>query len=249
MERENAERLLLPNRREVLALGASGALTLLGFASARGLAVPRQERGFQVTPPVTEGPYFVDERLLRKDLRTDPESGVAQAGFPVTLGLRLSRLDGEKLSPLSGAYVDLWHANAKGLYSDVSQNRTAGQRFLRGSQIMDRAGKAQFVTIYPGWYPGRAVHIHAKVRYFTGNQTIYDFTTQIFFDETITDQIYAAPPYSSRGTRTTVNRTDMVYTGGSDDGVLRTNAGALLLPRWVKNSSHVSGEFHIVLRG
>ena len=248
MERARGNESFL-NRREVLVMGAGGTLSLLGFAGARSLAAPSRRRILRVTPPVTEGPYFVDERLLRSDIRTDPDTGVAQAGLPVNLGITLSRLENDTLTPLTGAYVDIWHANVQGAYSDVSQNGTSGQQFLRGSQVANSAGKVQFVTVYPGWYPGRAVHIHAKIRFFSGNQTTYDFTTQIFFDETMTDQVYATTPYSSRSTRDTVNTRDMVYTGGSDDGAVSSNAGAYLLPRWVKDSSHVSGSFNIVLRG
>ena len=113
---------------------------------------------------------------------------------------------------LQGAQVDIWHCDASGIYSDV-QGSTAGQNFLRGYQVTDASGVARFTTIYPGWYSGRAVHIHVKVRLFdASNNTTTEATTQVFFDDTITDTVYKnVSPYSGRSTRDTRNSADNIY--------------------------------------
>ncbi|MGG2339430.1 intradiol ring-cleavage dioxygenase, partial [Salmonella enterica] len=93
-----------------------------------------------------------------------------------------------------------------GAYSDVSANGTVGQTFLRGDQATDANGLVTFTTIYPGWYSGRAVHIHLRARvYDAAGNTTYNFTTQLFFDDTVTDTVFASGPYNSRGTRDTRN--------------------------------------------
>lgn len=122
-------------------------------------------------------------------------------------------------APVAGAQVDLWHASAAGKYSDEASEGTSGQKFLRGYQVTDSAGKVHFTTVYPGWYSGRTVHMHVRIRIFEGSGTAsYDFTSQIFFDDALTDAVYAASPYSSRGTRTTRNANDGIY--GSDGSTL-----------------------------
>jgi protocatechuate 3,4-dioxygenase beta subunit len=97
------------------------------------------------------------------------------------------------------------------VYSDVSGSGR-GRRFLRGYQITDADGVAAFTTIYPGWYSGRAVHVHFKLRLFAGATTSYEFTSQFFFVESLTDVVHATSPYNTRGTRNTLNTTDNIYT-------------------------------------
>jgi protocatechuate 3,4-dioxygenase beta subunit len=94
------------------------------------------------------------------------------------------------------------------VYSDISG---ASRKFLRGYQITDANGVAQFETIYPGWYAGRAVHIHFKLRLFAGSTKTYEFTSQFFMDDTLTDSVYTQSPYSTRGSRTTRNVQDGIY--------------------------------------
>ena len=163
-----------------------------------------------LTPSKTEGPYFVDEKLNRSDIRSDPADGTTQAGVPLTLTMVVVRADGD-CAPVAGAAVDVWHANAAGTYSDVAGEGTAGHRYLRGVQVTDAAGRAAFTTIYPGWYAGRAVHVHFKVRLFDGSSTTYEFTSQLFFDPATTDAVYATSAYSSRGAPNTPNSADNIY--------------------------------------
>ena len=123
------------------------------------------------TPTVTEGPYWVDEKLFRSDIRSDPSTGTARAGVPLTLTVKVQNLTSSGCAPLTGAYVDIWHCDAKGIYSDEPSYNpgggtgtvvTTGQKFLRGYQITDENGQVQFTTIYPGWYNGRTIHIHVQ---------------------------------------------------------------------------------------
>ena len=101
--------------------------------------------------------------------------------------------------------MDIWHCDAHGLYSDVSDPRfdTQGKKFLRGYQTTDSNGVAKFITIYPGWYQGRAVHIHFKIR--SGSGPVYEFVSQLFFDDALSDQVYNQAPYDGRGARTPRN--------------------------------------------
>ena len=162
-----------------------------------------------LTAALTEGPFFVDEKLNRSDIRTDPVTGAISTGVPLTLAFNVSRSASNACTPLTGAYLDVWHCDSTGTYSDVSGS---SQKFLRGYQITDANGVAAFTTIYPGWYSGRAVHIHFKLRLYAGSTKSYEFTSQFFFNDTLTDSVYTLSPYSSRGSRNTRNASYGIYT-------------------------------------
>lgn len=170
-----------------------------------------------VSPELTEGPYFVDEQLDRSDIRTDPSDGSVVEGVPLELVLRISQVGSNGCAPLTAAQVDVWHCDALGVYSDVSDPgfETAGQQFLRGYQRTDPDGVVRFITIYPGWYEGRAVHIHFKVRSSAGAEQSYEFTSQFFFDDELSDTVFFDEPYASKGERGTRNDNDGIY---QDDG-------------------------------
>ncbi len=161
-----------------------------------------------LTAALTEGPFFVDEMLNRSDIRADPATGVVSSGIPLALTFNVERVANSACTPLTGAYLDVWHCDATGTYSDVSGS---SRKFLRGYQITDANGVAAFTSIYPGWYSGRAVHIHFKLRLFAGSTKTYEFTSQFFFDDTLTDSVYTQSPYSSRGSRNTRNANDGIY--------------------------------------
>lgn len=185
-----------------------GALAALGLTNNRAVSAP----DCQPSPAQTEGPYWVDEMLNRADIRSDPSTGEAKPGLPLRLAINVSEYSGLGCTPVSGCYVDVWHCDAGGLYSDVSQNGTLGQRFLRGYQVSDEHGNARFLTIYPGYYVGRTVHIHFRIRKFSGTSTTFNFVSQMYFDDAITDAIFArAQPYSARPARGTRNNNDNIY--------------------------------------
>src|SRR5581483_4437646 len=175
-------------------------------------------------PALTEGPYFVDERLNRSDIRTDPTTNTVKAGVPLRLKFNVNRVSGSDCAPLAGALVDIWHCDALGSYSDITngagQANTSGQKCLRGYQVTDSNGSAEFTTIYPGYYTGRTVHIHFKIRLFAGSTKTYEFTSQVFFDDTLTDQVFTLAPYNTKSARGTRNSNDGIYNGGGSQLLL-----------------------------
>jgi protocatechuate 3,4-dioxygenase beta subunit len=168
-----------------------------------------------VKPEQTEGPYFVDTMLDRSDIREERE------GTPLELVFNVSRVDAGDAAacgPLAGALVDIWHCDALGQYSGVENND--GETFLRGYQLTDDSGTARFTTIYPGWYRGRAVHIHFKVRSSPESQQGYEFTSQLYFDDALTDEVYSQGPYAERGEPDLRNDDDGIFQGGGDELLL-----------------------------
>jgi len=183
-----------------------------------------------VRPEVTEGPYYVDEDLDRSDVRSDPATGVVKEGALLALTFNVSQVAGGGCTPLEGTKVEIWHCDAEGVYSDVADPgfNTQGQKFLRGYQVTDGNGQATFLTIYPGWYSGRTVHIHFKVHQDTAGQG-REFTSQLFFDDAFTDQVFSQEPYASKGQRNTLNSNDNIYqdelllaVGQTSDGYAST---------------------------
>ncbi|WP_425051935.1 intradiol ring-cleavage dioxygenase [Psychromarinibacter sp. S121] len=154
-----------------------------------------------VMPEVTEGPYYLDDVLVRRDIREDRE------GVPVLL--RMQVVDAS-CAPIPGARVDVWHCDAQGVYSsfgggEAGQSSETGETFLRGTQMADDTGLVEFDTIYPGWYRGRTTHIHYKVWLDETNI----LTGQIFFPDALSEYLYDhAMPYLRDGTRDTVNSID-----------------------------------------
>ena len=214
---------LLSRREVVTYLGITGMAWLMASSlnSRRAVAgIPGPS--CVIRPEQTEGPYFVDERLNRSDIRSDPTDGRVRPGTPLALTLRISRLNAGDCQPLQGAQVDIWHCDALGVYSDVQDPgfNTIGQKFLRGYQVTDALGEARFVTIYPGWYPGRTVHIHFKIRTATVAQRHFAFTSQLYFDDALTDRVHAAPPYVANGLRTARNQHDGIFRRGGDQLML-----------------------------
>ena len=171
-----------------------------------------------VRPAQSEGPYFVDEMLDRSDIRSDPSNGIVKEGVPLELTFRLSQIGAGACTPLPGAMVDVWHCDALGVYSDVSDSRsnTVGQKFLRGYQVTNETGLASFTTIYPGWYQGRTVHIHFKIRGDSAPGTGYEFTSQLYFDDLVSDQVFTNQPYAGKGERSVRNDGDPIFRNGGD---------------------------------
>ncbi|MAT99066.1 MAG: intradiol ring-cleavage dioxygenase [Anaerolineaceae bacterium] len=180
-----------------------------------------------VRPALTEGPYFVDERLNRSDIRSDPTDGSVREGAPLLLAFNVSQISAAGCTALPGAIVDVWHCDARGVYSGVVDRSfdTTGQKFLRGYQETDANGRAQFLTIYPGWYNGRAVHIHFKIRTALDNPS-HEFTSQLFFDEAYTDQVYRQEPYAGTGQRTVLNSQDGIFRQSGEQLVLTVTEGS-----------------------
>jgi len=203
-------------RRALRLLGGAGASLMAGYVGAqRGAAESAKVPGCVLTPEQTEGPYFVDERLERSDVRTDPADNSVRPGALLTLDLRVLAVGAARCDPVAGAMVDIWHCDAAGIYSDADDTtfRTRGAKFLRGYQVTDADGRVRFTTIYPGAYPGRAVHVHFKVRLWTPVRG-GEFTSQLYFDDALTDRVHAASPYARPRASRTLNERDGLYRRG-----------------------------------
>ncbi|WP_328977259.1 intradiol ring-cleavage dioxygenase [Streptomyces canus] len=184
---------------------------------------------------VTEGPYYLDGALVRKDI-TEGKSGV-----PLTL--RLTVVDAtDGCTPVKGAAVEIWHCDAWGYYSGYTTANPGGSApaesedgstandntYLRGYQIANANGVVKFETIFPGWYTPRTCHIHVKVH--TGGEKedgtyeggTVNYTGQLFFDDTIAEEIFALEPYSQHSGSYTTLDDDMVYDGGGASSGLLT---------------------------
>lgn len=215
-------------RRQALGfIGGTVVVSLVGCLRGQSASV-EPTPSCVVKPQQTEGPYFVDEKLNRKDIRSDPSDGSVKPGVPLRLVFRVSGVDGRSCTPLRGAMVDIWHCDALGVYSDVTDPRfsTVGKKFLRGYQVTDTNGTAEFVTIYPGWYEGRTVHIHFKIRTDSASGRGYEFTSQLYFDDSLTDQIHAQRPYAAKGQRTLNNSRDGIFRGGGEQLILQLTKDA-----------------------
>ena len=222
------------SRREVLALmgagtvavavaacapgsSASGGATAPATSGPTGTAAPSSSvaavasalPSCVVVPELTEGPYYVSENLDRSDIRIDTADGSVSEGAVLTLDWLVSQVDGSACIPLEGVLVDVWHCDALGNYSDVGSEQ--GHDYLRGHQRTDSSGKARIITVYPGWYPGRAVHIHFKIRTDAAASSGLEFTSQLFFDDALSAEVYASGVYASKGMPDQPNASDGIY--------------------------------------
>ena len=240
------------SRRKALGLiGAAGAAALVGYGlfgqpgsketSPEGPRAGKDANSIScvVTPSQTEGPYFVDDKLNRSDIRSNPANNLVKDGVQLRMKINVYRVDGGFCTPFTNALVDIWQCDALGVYSDVLDQAgmfdTRGQKFLRGYQITDKNGTVEFMTIYPGWYRGRTVHIHFKIRTNPAGQQGYEFTSQFYFDESITNEVLAKVPYSGKPGRDTTNATD---------GIFR-ESGAQLMLRLTKDGQGYLGIFDV----
>ncbi len=173
-----------------------------------------------VSPEQTVGPYYADVQLNRADVRSDTTTGEVKEGLPFELTVRVSQVSNGGCAPIAGAIVEIWHCDAAGVYSAFAQEGTANQNFLRGYQTTDANGQVRFTTIYPGWYRGRTVHIHFKVHTTGADGQDYEFTSQLYFDDDISDQVFAQAPYAAKGQRDQTNATDGIYRDGGDQLML-----------------------------
>lgn len=171
-----------------------------------------------VVPELTEGPYYVDEKIERSDIRIDSADGAAVDGALLRIHWVVSQVEGSACIPLEGVLVDVWHCDALGNYSDVQGE--VGHDYLRGYVHTDADGKATITTIYPGWYSGRAVHIHFKIRTDPGEASGFEFTSQLFFDDAFSEQVYSTGVYASKGPQDVQN---------ADDGIYQQSQGLTLL--------------------
>jgi len=191
----------------LLVAAAGGGSLLPGTAEGANRAIETGAAQCVLTPELTEGPYYIAGEKLRRDIRE---------GHPgALLALRLGIVNASTCKPIKGAAVDIWHADAAGNYSGFGGG-AASRTFLRGVQKTDKNGLAVFTTIYPGWYRGRAVHIHVKVH--VGGNVVH--TGQIFFSDALTAAVYKKAPYAARGAPDMTNAQDMIFVNGGKRGLM-----------------------------
>lgn len=220
---------VLTRREALVLLGGTGAYGMLwatgcGGSAADGREVAGAPLDCVARPEMTEGPYYVEGDLTRADIRAGTGGDSLQEGIPLALAFQVSRLGPGGCTPLPGAVVDVWHCNALGVYSGVVDPGfdTIGQNWLRGNQATDEEGRASFTTVFPGWYQGRASHIHFKIRSAAGAGATYEFTSQLFFPEPLLTSIYTGiQPYASKG--------DEGRERNASDGIYRRGGSRLML--------------------
>ena len=196
------------SRRKVLGwIGAAGAAIVATACGTRSTSSATTTGSASsgvacvLSPEMTEGPYYIDGEAVRRDV-TEGKPGV-----PLTLDLTVA--GATSCTPIPDAAVEIWHADAGGNYSGFNAT-AANTTFLRGVQIADAKGKVVFETLYPGWYQGRATHIHLMVH--VGGSVVH--TGQLFFDEQINDAVYARSPYSDRTGERMTNDQDGIFANG-----------------------------------
>lgn len=217
------------NRRDALSIfGAFGVgLGIAGCGSNETGAKDLGTADCILTPEATPGPFFIDEKLNRSDLLAGETDPAITDGVPLAVSFSILAVDGMSCSPVANAFVDIWHADVNGVYSDVAPSMfqkvdTLGKKFLRAYQVTNSAGMVSFKTIYPGWYASRTAHIHFKVRLFsaTGEKT-FESTSQLYFSDAVSDEAYAAAPYVARGARfVDKNTKDQVFNATGPGGMI-----------------------------
>jgi protocatechuate 3,4-dioxygenase beta subunit len=194
----------LRRRDALIVIGGAGLTAALAGLRLPSGALVASSSCVALDAEVTEGPYWIANNLTRRNITE---------GLPgVPLRLHLTVIDVDTCKPIKGADVEVWHANATGVYSGETATTTT-KRFLRGHQKANSSGVVIFDTIYPGWYRGRTPHIHLKVH--VGGSVVH--TGQLFFRDAISDAVYRTSAYKSRGEPDTTNAHDSIYAqaGGS----------------------------------
>ena len=233
-----------PNNHQFTRRSAMQLMVATGASFLTGCGIAAENKSAAtlaciVTPEQTEGPYFVDEKLMRSDIRFDPTDGSIQEGQLLTLAINVFKTGSSACTPIKDAIVDIWHCNAEGVYSDAKDRSfdTRGRKFLRGYRLTDEQGAVKFFTVYPGWYDGRAVHIHFKIRHTDASGKHHEFTSQLYFDDQMNDAVFALAPYAGKGVRRINNSNDRIYQDG----------GQQLMLKPVKTADGYMGRFDVGL--
>jgi len=195
-------------RREVMAImGAAGSAVALGCGK-NSLTSPTDtsasttggttSAACAVTPTETVGPFPSVRDIFRSDVRED------RAGTPLTLTMKVVNAIAN-CAPVANANVEIWHVDAAGDYSEYGSQTAA--TFLRGIQTTNAGGDVTFTTIYPGWYQGRATHIHVEVT--INGRSVK--ATQIAFPESINNAVHTQGVYARRGANPMSNASDGIF--------------------------------------
>jgi protocatechuate 3,4-dioxygenase beta subunit len=150
------------------------------------------------TPTETVGPYPSLIDLFRSDIRE------GKSGTQLDLALTVVNT-ATSCAPMAGVNVEIWQCDASGNYSQYGSERS--QTYLRGIQTTDANGQVRFTTVYPGWYQGRATHIHVEVT--RNGQSLK--VTQIAFPDSVNADVYGSGVYAARGNNPTTNARDGIF--------------------------------------
>jgi protocatechuate 3,4-dioxygenase beta subunit len=162
-----------------------------------------------LAPEVTDGPYYVNGELIRKDVKEGQQG--------IDLYLEVQYVDVTTCQPVPELFVDVWNCNATGYYSGVESGQGGlNTTFLRGIQETDDDGVVAFETIFPGHYDGRAIHTHLLTKSnvtVRENQTTQDGAVahigQLFWPEELRSEVEATSPYNENTQAITSNDDDM----------------------------------------
>lgn len=197
--------------RSLIAGSAGAGGSSAGAHGAAAAAADNPTGRCEVFPKAVEGPYYFDPRQVRSDISE------GRPGLPLQLALEVATAP--DCLPVANARVDIWHADARGVYSgypgqgDDRSISATGETYLRGTQFTDEQGRVGFSTIYPGWYPGRTPHIHVKV--FLDQATLV--TSQVYFPDDVSAKVYReADAYLARSQADTTNATDFLFLASSN---------------------------------
>lgn len=218
-------------RREMMALSAGALASAALYAcGANGderarSAVEGTAPDCMLTPEQEEGPFYIDLAQVRQDIVED------RPGVPLALALTV--VDSDTCKPIRDAAVDIWHCDALGVYSGEPSEGSEGKTYLRGIQLTDGNGQAEFATIYPGHYPGRTTHIHLKVQIggrlhddtYSGGHASH--TGQLFTSDRHDAEVFALAPYNRNTTGIVPRNTDAIFRdqGGSSAVLILSRIG------------------------
>ena len=243
----------MPTRRTLIKAGAGAAAVALTGAGVGAAKIAQAQESTPsatsstlgtpttcvLTPDLTEGPYYLDDMLVRADI-TEGKPGV-----PLTL--RIAVQDITACGPIADAAVEIWHCDAQGYYSGIvgenpggggeaTGEENASTTFLRGIQMTDAGGAVEFQSIYPGWYTSRTVHIHMKVHHggagadgetYEGGTTSH--TGQLFFADELSDEVFATEAYvrSNEEGKLTNDEDNIFDEHGDEPGFLMETTGSV----------------------
>jgi protocatechuate 3,4-dioxygenase beta subunit len=223
-------------RRELMALSAGALASAALYAcgadeddSGRPAAQgPTTRPDCVLTPEQEEGPFYIDLARVRRDIAED------RPGVPLALAVTV--VDAGTCEPIRDAAVDIWHCDALGVYSGEPSEGSEGETYLRGVQLTDRDGLAEFATIYPGQYPGRTTHFHLKVHTggrqsggaYSGGHIAH--TGQLFTTDRDDATVFALAPYNRNPAEITPRSADFIFReqGGSSATLALARAGSSL---------------------